>query len=679
MNEDKSTVYHRLRRRADLLGTAAAGFVLLTLLISGASLTLREWAAVAANAFPVGLEDVMTVIALTAMLVLLLQLVELPFAFYQGHLLEHQYGLSTQPARRWLVDQGKGVALGVAVAALGASVVLLALREWPGQWWWISAAVFAAGMVGLARLAPVVLLPLFYTFKPLDRPVLAARLLALAGKARTDVVGVFEWVLSDHTRKANAALAGLGQTRRILVSDTLLAGFSEDEIEVVLAHELAHHVHRDLWRGIAVQTLLLFGGFFVADLVLRRLADAAGLRGLSDPAALPLLMLVAGAWSFLMLPLVNALSRAQERAADRYALDTTRNVDAFVTAMKRLSQQNLAEEYPSLIVRWLFYSHPPIRERIDAARAFARERDSALRRMLVAVLVMTASVGGSAQYSKKTLVAHRGASAYAPENTLASYRLAIEMGADFVEQDLQVTRDGVLICLHDASLERTTNVAKVFPERSTDIVVDGKARKTWLANDFTLAEIKRLDAGAWFNARFAGERVPTFDESVTLLEGKAGLYSELKTPEMYRSRGVDLARLVEAALDRNVLRGPKANPRTPIVLQTFSQNAAARLAQLKIGVPIVLLLDDNNTFDSIDRLRQWKGIVQGFGMPKSLLVKAPQLLNWSHASGMSVALYTFRPDAVQPGFLNVTDEMEFFLKKLGVDAVITSSPDRFPQ
>lgn len=302
-----------------------------------------------------------------------------------------------------------------------------------------------------------------------------------------------------------------------------------------------------------------------------------------------------------------------------------------------------------------------------------------MRRLLAAVLVMTASIGGSAQYSKKTLVAHRGSSAYAPENTLASYRLAIEMGADFVELDLEVTRDGVLICLHDASLERTTNVAKVFPDRSTEIVVDGKARKTWLANDFTLAEIKRLDAGAWFDARFAGERVPTFDEAATLVRGKAGLYPELKTPEMYRLRSVNIEWLVEAALDRNVLRGPKADPRTPIVLQTFSQNTAVRLAQLKIGVPIVLLLDDNSPFESIDRLRQWKGIVQGFGMPKSLLVKAPQLLNWSHASGLTVTPYTFRPDAVQPGFLTVTDEMEFFLKKLGVDAVFTSSPDRFPQ
>ena len=371
MNEDKSTRYHRLRRRADLLGTAVAGFVLLALVLSGAGLRLREMAAAVSSFLPGGLDDVMTVVLLSLMLGLLLQAVEFPFAFYQGHLLEHHYGLSTQSTGHWLTDHGKGVLLGLALAIVGSSIVFAALRNWPDQWWWMSAGIFSVGMVVMARLAPVVLLPMFYEFKPLERPVLAARLLALAERARTDVVGVFEWVLSGHTKKANAALAGMGQTRRILVSDTLLADYSEDEIEVILAHEFAHHVHRDLWRGIVMQTLLLFGGFFVADLVLRRTIDAVGGRGLSDPAALPLLMLVAGAWSCLMLPLVNALSRAQERAADRYALDTTRNVDAFVTAMKRLSQQNLAEEYPSALVRWIFYSHPPIRERIEAARAFS--------------------------------------------------------------------------------------------------------------------------------------------------------------------------------------------------------------------------------------------------------------------------------------------------------------------
>jgi STE24 endopeptidase len=373
LNEDKSTRYHRLRRRADLLGTAAAGLLLSALLLSGGAHRLREVAAAIAQWVPGGLEEGMTVMVVTIMLVVVMQIVEFPFAFYQGHLLEHHYGLSTQSTAHWLADQAKGVALGIVLAVAGTAVIYVALRESPGHWWWISATVFALATIVLARLAPVLLLPIFYKFKPLDRPALVERLVGLAARARTDVVGVFEWVLSGHTKKANAALAGLGRTRRILLSDTLLADYSEDEIEVILAHELAHHVHRDLWRGIAVQSAILAGGFFVSNIVLRAVAGPLALRGISDPAGLPVLLLCGGLWSLLAMPLANAMSRAQERAADRYALAATRNADAFVTAMKRLSQQNLAEEYPSPIVRWLFYSHPPIRERIDAARAFARE------------------------------------------------------------------------------------------------------------------------------------------------------------------------------------------------------------------------------------------------------------------------------------------------------------------
>ena len=373
MNEDKSTRYHRLRRRADLLGTAAAGVVLLGLLGLGGAHRLRELAAAIAQWAPGGFEEAMTVALLTILLIVILQIVEFPFAFYQGHLLEHHYGLSTQTTRHWLADQAKGVALGIVLAVAATAVIYSGLREFPDNWWWISAAVFALATIGLARLAPVLLLPIFYKFKPLDRPALADRLIALATRARTDVVGVFEWVLSGHTKKANAALAGMGRTRRILLSDTLLADYSEDEIEVILAHELAHHVHRDLWRGIAVQSVIMVAGFYVADLLLRAVADPLALRGISDPAGLPVLLLAGGVWSFLALPLANAMSRAQERAADRYALATTKNVDAFVTAMKRLSQQNLAEEYPSPVVRWLFYSHPPIRERIEAAKEFGRQ------------------------------------------------------------------------------------------------------------------------------------------------------------------------------------------------------------------------------------------------------------------------------------------------------------------
>src|SRR5688572_7408960 len=213
---------------------------------------------------------------------------------------------------------------------------------------------------------------------------------------------------------------------------------------------------------------------------------------------------------------------------------------------------------------------------------------------LGAILLMTMS--GSAQYSKKTNVAHRGASAYAPEHTLAAYQLAIEMGADYVEQDLAVTKDGVLICLHDASLERTTNVEQLFPDRVTTQTIEGKTRKAWLANDFTLAEIKRLDAGSWFGNKFAGEKVPTFDEAIALIRGKAGIFPELKTPEIYAGRNIDFEKLVEVALDKNRLRGPNADPKTPVILQTFGQTSARKLAQIKIGVPVVLLLGDDEGF-----------------------------------------------------------------------------------
>jgi STE24 endopeptidase len=371
VNEDKSTRYHRLRRRADLGGTAVAGIVLLLLAVSGAAVRLREGLqAVSGAILPAGLDEPAAVVLVTIAVLVLLQAVEFPFAWYQGFALEHRYGLSTQQGAHWLADHVKATAVGMVLAIAAATVVFATLRWWPEWWWVVSAAFFIAAMVGLARLAPVLLLPLFYRFRPLDRPQLVARLMALATRARTDVVGVFEWVLSGHTRKANAALAGLGQTRRILLSDTLLADYTEDEIEVVLAHELAHHVHRDLWRGIAMQMVVVVGGFFLADVVLRAGGGWLGYRGLSDPAAIPLLMLTGGIWSFLMLPVANALSRAQERAADRYALETTRNPEAFVSAMKRLSQQNMAEDRPSTLVRLLFYSHPPIRERIEAARTF---------------------------------------------------------------------------------------------------------------------------------------------------------------------------------------------------------------------------------------------------------------------------------------------------------------------
>ena len=293
-------------------------------------------------------------------------------------------------------------------------------------------------------------------------------------------------------------------------------------------------------------------------------------------------------------------------------------------------------------------------------------------------MVFAMSSDGSAQYSKKTLVAHRGASAYAPEHTLAAYRLAIEQGAEFVEQDLAVTKDGVLICLHDASLERTTNVEELFPGRVSTQTIEGKTRKAWLANDFTLAEIKTLDAGSWFDRKFAGETIPTFDEAIAVIRGKAGIFPELKTPEIYAGRDVKFEEMVAAALDKNGLRGPKADAKTPVILQTFGQPSARKLAQIKIGVPVVLLLGSDEGFGTADAVKSWKGVVQGFGPAKQIVLKNPDFVKWAHAEGMTVTPYTFR--ASDPGtFKDVTAEMSYYLFTLGVDAVFTDNPDKFPR
>jgi STE24 endopeptidase len=372
VTEDKSTRYHRLRRRAELAGMTAAGACLLTLVSSGGAIRLREAAdAAAVRVAPGPLQDVTTVALVATVVLLLLHLAEAPFAYFHGFVLERRYGLTAQPRQQWVRDQLAGATLSTAIGVMALSVVYGSLRQWPAGWWLVSAVTLAGGLVLVVQLAPILLLPRFYTVRPLDRQDLAGRLSALSARAGAEVVGVFEWVVSGHTRKANAALAGLGRTRRILLSDTLLADFSDDEIEVVLAHELAHHVHHDLWRSMAAQVGLLLTGLLVAHVTLGSLAGRLGYRSLADPASVPLLLLFGGAWSLLALPGGTALSRSRERAADRYALEVTGRPDAFMSAMRRLAQQNMAEERPGPLAR-LFLSHPPIRERLDAARAFTR-------------------------------------------------------------------------------------------------------------------------------------------------------------------------------------------------------------------------------------------------------------------------------------------------------------------
>jgi len=363
--------YARRRQRLLMLELVLGGLYLLAWLLSGVSTGLK------------GL--LLQVTSLPPLLVALYaavfgagyELLLAPFSFYGGYVLPNKYGLSTQSLRSWLGDQLKAAAVGGVLGLAVLEVVYALLATFPGTWWLWAAVFLIAVTVVLANLAPVLIVPLFYRFTPLTDAELAQRLAALAERAGTRVRGVFTINLSSKTTAANAALMGWGNTRRIVLGDTLLAHYTPDEIETVLAHELAHHVHGDIWQLMAVQSLLLLGGLFLADRFLHWGVRSFGFQSPADVAAMPLFALALALFGLLTMPLGNTYSRWRESAADDYALRATSKAEAFHSAMTRLANQNLAEVVPARWVELLLYDHPPIGQRLARAERFRAEQAAA--------------------------------------------------------------------------------------------------------------------------------------------------------------------------------------------------------------------------------------------------------------------------------------------------------------
>ena len=305
----------------------------------------------------------------TSILLLLTKFVSLGLDYY-GFRIEHRYRLSNQRLRHWAWDQSRGFALTFVLSQLLVQMVYLLIRLQP-QWWWVTCwALFMVFSVLMAQIAPVVLFPLFFRFRALDDEELTARLTRRSEKSGAQVRGVYEWMLSEKTKKANAALMGLGRTRRIVISDTLLAVCNHDEIEAVLTHELGHHVHRHMVKAIAVQGVVTFMGFWCLKLAIRWAALDWKRFDQIDFANLPLMILVATAISVALLPVMNAYSRFNERQADLYAWRSLGSVQAFCSAMEKLAAQNLSEREPSRVVEILFHSHPATGRRMKAALAW---------------------------------------------------------------------------------------------------------------------------------------------------------------------------------------------------------------------------------------------------------------------------------------------------------------------
>jgi glycerophosphoryl diester phosphodiesterase len=277
----------------------------------------------------------------------------------------------------------------------------------------------------------------------------------------------------------------------------------------------------------------------------------------------------------------------------------------------------------------------------------------------------------------KQAIGHRGASGYAPEHTLASYRLAIAQKADFVEPDLAVTKDGILICLHDDTLERTTNIAEIFPDRPSANVQTRAPGKHWLANDFTLEEIKRLDAGKWYKPEFAGEKVVAFQEMIDLVRGKAGLYPELKSPALYRSRGVDVEQIFVGVIKKNGLENPESLTTTPIVIQSFDEESIRRVAVDLPTIPRVFLTQSEADITEA-RLAELATFATGIAPEKRVIAQHPDMVARAHAAGLTVTSWTFSASE-KTSFASVRDEMAHYLYDLGIDALFTNNPDQFPR
>ena len=358
--------YAKIRRRFMLLDLVLGAVLLLVWLLLGWSALLRDWI------FTWTQNQWVAVITFGAVFGAVFSVLDLPLTFFTGYILPHRFGQSNQTLGGWWGDLIKSALLSAVIGGFLLEIVYLILRTAPDTWWLLTAGFLLLFNVLLANLAPVLLFPIFYKFSPLDEEHmnLQERLIKLAERAGTNVEGVFKFDMSRRTKAANAGLTGLGNTRRIILGDTLLEEFSPDEIETVLAHELGHQKNHDIPLGMAVQTVITLGGLFLTSLGLSWGISRFGFTSISDIAALPLFALSLGAYGLLAMPLSNGFSRWREWLADEFALLLTGKGEAYASALIRLSNQNLAEVNPDLWVEFLLYSHPALEKRIRNANEY---------------------------------------------------------------------------------------------------------------------------------------------------------------------------------------------------------------------------------------------------------------------------------------------------------------------
>jgi STE24 endopeptidase len=359
--------YARINRRLMLLDLSISGLYMLVWLLSGWSKALRDWL------MQFTTNDWLLVLFYVIIFGGILFIINLPLSFYQGYLLPHRFELSTQKLSGWILDQIKEIIVGGVMGMILLEIIYAILRAYPTLWWLWVAGILLVFNVILANIAPTVLMPLFNKFVPLgdEHADLVDKLMLLAKRSGTYVRGVFKFDMSKRTKQANAGLTGLGNTRRIIIGDTLLNEFTPDEIETIMAHELGHQVNKDIPIGILFGSLTTLVGLYLASVGLTWGVKFYNFDGTADIAAFPLFVLVLGFYGLVTMPLENGFSRWRERRADEYALSLTHNGATYASALTRLANQNLADADPEAWVEWFLYSHPALGKRIAMAESEA--------------------------------------------------------------------------------------------------------------------------------------------------------------------------------------------------------------------------------------------------------------------------------------------------------------------
>jgi STE24 endopeptidase len=360
-NLNRIKAYSSLKHRVYFLGLILNLGMLLIFILSGLSADLRN---ILMN---ISVNFYLKLIIFYLTFSLAFFILGLPLDYYDGYSLEQRYDLSTQNKKEWLLDNLKKFGVSLVIGLILITALYYLLRNFYNIWWILAAVFYFLFSVLMAKVMPVVILPLFYKQKPLKSQELKDRLLKLAQKTGQSIKDVFEIDLSRETKKANAALVGSGNTRRILLADTLLKKYTDEEIEVILAHELAHHALKHM------RLILIFGGvisigiFFIVNKLLYIAVNSGAINSISDITALPLILLIFSALSLLISPLQNAFTRKLETDADRYALKLTNLNQAFISAMEKLTEQNLSDPEPSRFIEIMLYDHPPVTKRIKLA------------------------------------------------------------------------------------------------------------------------------------------------------------------------------------------------------------------------------------------------------------------------------------------------------------------------